>query len=63
MTIEAYEIGIAYIVAEYFDIAVVFAKKSKIINIEGEMYIAEVEPFTHRCKNQVIVLKKFLRSR
>ena len=24
------------------------------------MYVAEVESFTHRCKNQVIVSKKFL---
>lgn len=60
LTIEASGIGIACIVAEYFDVPVVFAKKSKSINIEGEMYIAEVESFTHRCKNQVIVSKKFL---
>ena len=39
---------------------VVFAKKSKSVNIEGEMYVAEVESFTHKCKNQVIVSKKFL---
>ena len=40
----------------------VFAKKSKSINIEGEMYVAEVESFTHRNKNQVIVSKKFLNA-
>ena len=40
----------------------VFAKKSKSINIEGEMYIAEVESFTHKNKNQIIVSKKFLSS-
>ena len=39
---------------------IVFAKKSKSINIEGDMYVAEVESFTHKCKNQVIVSKKFL---
>ena len=39
---------------------VVFAKKAKSINIDGDMYIAEVESFTHKCKNQVIVSKKFL---
>lgn len=60
LTIEASGIGIACIVAQYFDVPVVFAKKSKSINIEGEMYVAEVESFTHRCKNQVIVSKKFL---
>ena len=60
LTIEASGIGIACIVAKYFDASVVFAKKSKSINIEGEMYVAEVESFTHKCKNQVIVSKKFL---
>lgn len=60
LTIEASGIGIACIVAEYFDAPVVFAKKSKSINIEGEMYTAEVESFTHKCKNQVIVAKKFI---
>lgn len=60
LTIEASGIGIACIAAEYFNAPVVFAKKSKSINIEGEMYIAEVESFTHKCKNQVIVSKKFL---
>lgn len=60
LTIEASGIGIACIVARHFDVPVVFAKKSKSINIEGDMYIAEVESFTHKCKNQVIVSKKFL---
>ena len=60
VTIEASGIGIACIVARHFNVPVVFAKKSKSINIEGEMYIAEVESFTHKCKNQVIVSKKFL---
>ena len=60
LTIEASGIGIACIAAEYFDAPVLFAKKSKSINIEGDMYIAEVESFTHKCKNQVIVSKKFL---
>lgn len=60
VTIEASGIGIACVVAQHFGIPVVFAKKSKSINIEGDMYIAEVESFTHKCKNQVIVSKKFL---
>ena len=38
----------------------VFAKKSKSINIDGDMYVAEVESFTHKNKNQVVVSKKFL---
>ena len=60
VTIEASGRGIACIVATHFDVPVVFAKKSKSINIEGDVYVAEVESFTHKCKNQVIVSKKFL---
>lgn len=60
LTIEASGIGIACVVAMHFGVPVVFAKKSKSINIEGDMYIAEVESFTHKCKNQVIVSKKFI---
>ena len=60
LTIEASGIGIACVAARQFDVPVIFAKKSKRINIEGEVYVAEVESFTHKCKNQVIVSKKFL---
>lgn len=60
LTIEASGIGIACVVAQHFGVPVVFAKKTKSINLEGEMYTAEVESFTHKCKNQVIVAKKFL---
>ena len=60
LTIEASGIGIACFVAKEFGVPMVFAKKSKSINIEGEMYIAEVESFTHKNKNQIIVSKKFL---
>lgn len=60
LTIEASGIGIACFVAKEFGVPMVFAKKSKSINIEGEMYVAEVESFTHKNKNQVIVSKKFL---
>ena len=60
LTIEASGIGIACVVAQYFGVPVVFAKKAKSINLEGEMYVAEVESFTHKTKNQVIVAQKFL---
>lgn len=62
LTIEASGIGIACIAAHYFDVPVIFAKKSKSINIEGEVYVAEVESFTHKCKNQILVSKKFLNA-
>lgn len=60
ITIEASGIGIACIVAECFDVPVVFAKKSQIVNIDGDVYSAEVESFTHKCKNQVLISKKFV---
>lgn len=60
LTIEASGIGIACIVAQHFGVPVVFAKKAKSINLDGEMYVAEVESFTHKCKNQIIVSQKFL---
>lgn len=60
LTIEASGIGIACITAQHFQVPVVFAKKAKSINLEGEMYVAEVESFTHKCKNNVIVAQKFL---
>ena len=60
LTIEASGIGIACVAAQHFQVPVVFAKKTQSINLEGEMYVAEVESFTHKCKNQVIVSQKFL---
>lgn len=60
VTIEASGIGIACIVAQYFNAPVVFAKKTKSINLDGDMYVAEVVSFTHKNVNQVIVSKKFI---
>ena len=60
LTIEASGIAIACSVARCFGVPLVFAKKSKSINIDGDMYVAEVESFTHKNKNQVIVSRKFL---
>ena len=60
LTIEASGIGIAAFVAREFGVPMVFAKKSKSINIDGQMLVAEVESFTHKNKNQVIVSKRFL---
>ena len=60
LTIEASGIGIACFVAKEFGVPLVFAKKSKSINIDGEMFVAEVESFTHKNRNQVIVSRRFL---
>lgn len=60
LTIEASGIAIACSVARCFGVPMVFAKKAKSINIDGDVYVAEVESFTHGNKNQVIVSKRFL---
>ena len=60
LTIEASGIGIACLVAQYFNVPVVFAKKAQSLNLDGDTYKAEVESFTHKCKNHVIVSRKFL---
>ena len=60
LTIESSGIAIACSVAREFGVPVVFAKKAKTVNLDGEMYVAEVESFTHKKTNKVIVAKKFL---
>ena len=60
LTIEASGIAIAYAVAQQFHVPLLFAKKSKSINIAGDTYTAEVESFTHKNKNIVVVSKQFL---
>ena len=60
LTIEASGIAIACSVARCFGVPMVFAKKSKSVNIDGDMYVAQVESFTHKTTNQVIVSKQFL---
>ena len=60
LTIEASGIAIAYAAARYFKVPFVFAKKSKSVNIDGDVYCAEVESFTHKCVNRVIVSKRFI---
>ena len=60
LTIEASGIAIAYGVAQQFHVPMLFAKKSKSINIAADTYVAEVESFTHKNKNMVVVSKQFL---
>ena len=62
LTIEALGIALAYSAARCFNVPFVFAKKSKSVNIDGDVYVAEVESFTHKCTNRVIVSKKFLHA-
>ena len=60
LTIEASGIGLACVIAQHFNVPVVFAKKAKSINLDGEMYTTKIESFTHKRVYDVIVAKKFL---
>ena len=60
LTVEASGIGIACIVAQYFDVPVVFAKKNSTKNIAGDVYRASVQSFTHGRVYDVIVSKEYL---
>ena len=60
LTIESSGIGIACVVAQEFNVPVVFAKKAKSRNIAGEVYSGKVQSFTHGRVYDVMVSKKFL---
>ena len=60
LTIEASGIGLACITAQYFHVPVVFAKKSKSMNLDEEVYTAEVKSFTHGRMYPILVSRKFL---
>ncbi|MCF2554218.1 xanthine phosphoribosyltransferase [Faecalicatena contorta] len=61
LTIEASGIGIAAIVAQYFDCPVVFAKKTQSINLDGTMLSTQIESFTHKRTYEVIVASRFIK--
>ena len=63
VTIESSGIALGYAAAKYFNLPFVFAKKSKSINIDSDVYVAEVESFTHKCVNNVIISKKFIKPK
>ena len=60
LTIEASGIGIACIAALDFGCPVVFAKKSKSLNLGKDVYTAKVESFTHKTVSDIVVDRRFL---
>lgn len=60
LQIEASGIQYRCIAAQYFDVPVVFAKKTQSLNLDGEVYSTKVESFTHKKVYDVILSKKFL---
>lgn len=60
LTIETSGIGIACITAQYFNVPVVFAKKSKSLNLDNEVYSSKVESFTHKKTYECFVSKRYI---
>ena len=61
LTIEASGIGVATIVAQHFNnCPVVFAKKTKSKNLDGDLYVSQVESYTRSTVFDIQVAKKFV---
>ena len=60
LTIEASGIALACLAAQYFKVPVVFAKKAKSKNLDGELYTSTVHSFTYGKDFTVTLSKKFL---
>lgn len=60
ITIEASGIGIACITAQYFNVPVVFAKKSRTSNLTGEVYKGQIYSFTHQCFTDIYIKKSYI---
>jgi len=60
LTIEASGIAIASVAALYFNVPVLFAKKTQSVNVDGDKYTADAFSFTHKCTNHVFVSKRYL---
>jgi len=60
LTIESSGIGVACITAQYFGVPVVFAKKTKTINIYADVFTSTVYSYTHQNTYEIVVSKEFL---
>lgn len=60
LTIEASGIGIACLTAQYFNVPVVFAKKTPTNNIFADVYTSEVYSYTHERTYNIFVSKDFI---
>lgn len=60
LTIESSGIAIAVATGMEMNIPVVFAKKHRTSNVDGEAYVTRVHSFTHNEDYQVVVSKEYL---
>ena len=59
LTIETSGIAVAYPVARAFGVPLVYAKKNESVNMDGQLYVAEI-PLDSKKPGKVIISKKFL---
>ena len=62
LTIEASGIAIATLLADLYDVPVVFAKKSETANSTDDKYVSQAYSFTHKRMNNVFVSKPYLNA-
>ena len=62
LTIEASGIGLASVAAMYFQVPVVFAKKSSGSNMDKDVYFTQIYSYTHNKVNEVVVSKRFINT-
>lgn len=60
ITIESSGIAIATITAQYLHVPVVFVKKNVHINLPDDVYIENVQSFTQKKDNKLVIAKKFI---
>ena len=62
LTIEASGIGIACLTARYFQVPVLFAKKTQTVVQDDDKYSSQVYSYTHKCSNNIFISKKYMNS-
>lgn len=62
LTLETSGIAVAMGAARWFKVPVVYAKKSQTKNLDGELYTAQIESYTHGNRYTAVVEKRFLTS-
>ena len=60
LTIEASGIAIATMLADLYDVPVVFAKKGETANCTDDKYMSQAYSFTHKKQNNVFVSRPYL---
>ena len=61
-TIEASGIAIAVAAGYELNVPVVFAKKNRSDNVSGDTYVTEVDSFTHKTTNTIVVSREFIKK-